>query len=132
MVSHLSHDEFFNGLVELFKSRKDKGHGAVYLVQKRLSYPLDPATSPSGDGLLPDGQLGEPLPVIVRATNGNSSRSKSPKVKLSTIVKADALDEFFARYADICKAGMVALKPRDKSKKKAKAKKKKSGAPAAS
>ncbi|KAL2752184.1 hypothetical protein ACRALDRAFT_1078224 [Sodiomyces alcalophilus JCM 7366] len=131
MVSHLSHDEFFNGLVELFNSRKDKGQGAVYLVQKRLSYPPDPASSPPTDALPSDSHPVKPAPVIVRATNGNSSRSKSPKIKLSTIVEPDALDEFFARYADVCKAGMVALKPRDRSKKKAKARKKKLVAPGA-
>jgi signal recognition particle subunit SRP14 len=49
-------------------------------------------------------------------------------VKLSTIVDVGALDAFYARYADVCKAGMTALKPRDRSKKKAKAKKKKGGA----
>lgn len=76
---------------------------------------------------MPDLHPGKLLPVIIRATNGKSKRSKSEKVKLSTIVDADALDAFYARYADVCKAGMTALKPRDRSKKKAKARKKKGG-----
>lgn len=66
--------------------------------------------------------------MLVRATNGKSKVDRSNKVKLSTVVQPDALDAFFARYADICKAGMTALKPRDRSKKKAKAKKKKATA----
>lgn len=67
----------------------------------------------------------------MRATNAKSSRSDKKKVKLSTIVEPSAIDDFFARYAEVCKTGMTALKPRDKSKKKAKAKKRKVGAPAA-
>ena len=70
-----------------------------------------------------------PLPVLIRATNGKSKRSKSPKVKLSTVVQPDDLEAFFVRYADCCKAGMQGLRKRDrKAKKKDKGKKKKGGA----
>jgi signal recognition particle subunit SRP14 len=41
------------------------------------------------------------------------------------VVQPHELEAFYVRYADVCKAGMTLLKPRDKSKKKAKAKKKK-------
>lgn len=66
-------------------------------------------------------------PVLVRATNGKSGddRKAGKKVKLSTVVESDALDVFYGRYAEICKAGMIALKPRDRSKRKTKSKKKK-------
>lgn len=67
-------------------------------------------------------------PLIIRATDGNSqsksraktapSASSSKKVKLSTIVQPDDLDSFYARYADVCKAGMQSLKKRDRSKRK--------------
>jgi signal recognition particle subunit SRP14 len=75
----------------------------------------------------PEARPDEPLPILIRATNGKSRERASAKIKLSTIVEADALGEFFAKYAEICKAGMPTLKPRDKSKKKAKAKKRKTG-----
>jgi signal recognition particle subunit SRP14 len=69
-----------------------------------------------------------PLPILVRATNGKSKAGRSGKIKLSTIVEPDALEAFFIRYAEVCKAGMGALKKRDRSgRKKAKAKKKKAG-----
>lgn len=70
------------------------------------------------------------FPVLIRATNGKSGddRKAGKKVKLSTVVDSDALDAFYARYAEICKAGMVALKPRDRSKRKTKGKKKKTTA----
>lgn len=38
------------------------------------------------------------------------------------------LDAFYARYAEVCKAGMAALKPRDRTRRKAKAKKRRGGA----
>lgn len=46
------------------------------------------------------------------------------KIKLSTVVQPQDLESFFARYAEICKAGMSALKKRDRSKRKKKAKSK--------
>ncbi len=90
---------------------------------------------------LPDLHPPRPLPVLIRATDGNSRpksksadgqwqkrKGKRERVKLSTVVEADALPAFFERYADVCKAGMTTLKPRDRSKRKGKAKKKKAGA----
>jgi len=72
------------------------------------------------------------LPIIIRATTGKSRENKSGKIKLSTIVEADALEAFFMRYAEVCKSGMSGLKKRDRSKgkKKMKAKKKKGSAAA--
>lgn len=60
---------------------------------------------------------------------GYQVRKDGKKVKLSTVVDSDALDIFYTRYAEICKAGMMALKPRDRTKNKRKTKgKKKKGA----
>lgn len=62
-----------------------------------------------------------PLPVLIRATDGNTQsedRKKSKKLKLSTVVQPDDMDAFYARYADVCKAGMQSLKKRDRSKRK--------------
>lgn len=71
-------------------------------------------------------------PIIVRATNGKSGddRKAGKKVKLSTVVQSGALDAFYVRYAEICKAGMLALKPRVRTKRKAKGKKRKTAAAA--
>jgi signal recognition particle subunit SRP14 len=68
------------------------------------------------------------LPILIHATNGKSKEKRAEKVKLSTLVEPDELDVFFGRYAEVCKAGMAALKPRDRTKRKAKARKKKGGA----
>jgi signal recognition particle subunit SRP14 len=77
------------------------------------------------------------LPIIIRATNGNpktkkgdrwvvSKQSASKRIKLSTVVNPEDLDAFYAKYAEVCKAGMGALKKRDRSKRKKKERKKKS------
>lgn len=69
-----------------------------------------------------------PLPVIVRATNGKGKRDRSKKIKMSTVVQPESLDDFYSRYAEVCKSSMSALKKRDRSKKKKeRAKKKKAG-----
>ncbi|KAI0121620.1 signal recognition particle 14kD protein [Xylariales sp. AK1849] len=129
-MGHLSSDEFFVKLQELFDSRKGKDHGSIWLTQKRLSHdqPLPEAT---GDTIFPDLHPPRPLPVLIRATNGKSKEKRKERLKLSTVVEADALPAFFEKYADVCKAGMTKLKPRDRSKRKGKAKKKKGGASAA-
>lgn len=74
-----------------------------------------------------------PLPLIVRATDGRSTKSdkktKNPdKVKISTVVQPDDIESFFARYADVCKTGMQSLRKRDRSKRKKDKKGKKKGA----
>ena len=73
-----------------------------------------------------------PLPLIVRATDGKSTKDdrktkNQNKVKLSTIVQPDDIDAFFTRYAEVCKAGMQSLKKRDRSKRKKDKSKKKKG-----
>ena len=50
------------------------------------------------------------------------------QIKLSTVVKPEDLDKFYGKYAEACKAGMGALKKRDRKKGK-KDKKKKKGVP---
>lgn len=77
-----------------------------------------------------DAEDGASFPVIVRATNGKSGedRKAGQRVKLATVVQSSDLDAFYARYAEICKAGMLALKPRVRTKRKAKSKKKKTTA----
>ncbi|KUI62237.1 Signal recognition particle subunit srp14 [Cytospora mali] len=133
--THLSHDEFFNKLGELFTSRKGKDHGSVFLTQKRMSHGLS-APVPTKEDPIADISADDDatsFPIIVRATNGKSGddRKAGKKVKLSTVVPSDSLDAFYGRYAEICKAGMLALKPRDRSKRKTKGKKKKTATAAA-
>ena len=84
--------------------------------------------APSEGEPSPDLHPGKPLPLIIRATNAKGKKERTKKIKLTTVVNPEDLEAFYVRYADVCKAGMTALKPRDRSKKKAKAKKKKAAA----
>jgi len=92
-----------------------------------------PAAEKKAEDPLWDLNPPSPLPLIIRASDGKTTKSdkttKNPdKIILSTIVKPDDIDAFFVRYADVCKAGMQSLKKRDRSKrKKDKGKKKKKG-----
>jgi len=94
---------------------------------------------PSSDASQPSSQ------VLIRATNGASatkSKTKSnskvskpqqgstkQKIKLATVVETADLDNFYSKYADVCKKGMEGMRKRDKkkAKEKAKAAKKKKG-----
>lgn len=75
------------------------------------------------------------VPVLIRASNNKSTkkagtdRKNVDKIKLSTIVQPDQLDAFYTRYAEACRAGMGALKKRDRKKGKKDKKKKKVAVP---
>ncbi|KAI4726117.1 hypothetical protein E4T49_06183 [Aureobasidium sp. EXF-10728] len=121
MSSHLTNDEFFTKLASLLETRQQKGHGSIFLTQKRLTFDDSSATKPTDSPLADLDPPSAPLPILVRATDGNSQtkdRKKSDKVKLSTVVQPDHLETFYTRYADVCKQGMQALKKRDRSKRK--------------
>ncbi|KAL9018569.1 MAG: hypothetical protein Q9185_004171 [Variospora sp. 1 TL-2023] len=97
---------------------------AISPLESHPSSPTNPAI-PFAD-LAPSS----PLPILIRASNGKSKEHRADKVKLSTIVRPDELDAFFARYAEVIRAGTTALKKRDRSgrKKATKAKRKGKGA----
>ncbi|TPX09607.1 uncharacterized protein E0L32_009208 [Thyridium curvatum] len=102
------------------------------LTSSPVSSDASSSASPAVDAAGSDLNPANPLPILIRATNGKSRENRARKIKLSTLVEPDALDTFYARYAELCKNGMTALKPRDRSKKKAKARSKKKGAAATS
>ncbi|KAL2203878.1 signal recognition particle 14kD protein [Sarocladium strictum] len=122
---YLEVDDFFNGLGELLKKQQERGKGSIYLTQKRGP------TTPSS--VIPSKPLPEGTDLIlIRASDSKNGRSKSntTRTKLTTFVAPSELDKFYERYATMCKAGMLGLKPRDKSKKKSQQKKKKKRAAA--
>lgn len=62
----------------------------------------------------------EKFALLFRATNGSSDKRK--KVKYTTVVSSEDLDNFWIQYTEVVKTGMSGLKKKDK-KKKQKAKK---------
>ncbi|KAL0639836.1 hypothetical protein Q9L58_001152 [Maublancomyces gigas] len=118
----LSNHEFFNQLTALFASATAKEKSSVFLTQKALlPFGAVPADTPVVDPYTTDA----PLQLLIRATNGDSDK-KTPgkKIKFSTIVEATELEGFFARYTEVAKGGMTALKKRDRKGRKLKARKK--------
>ncbi|PSN64258.1 signal recognition particle, SRP9/SRP14 subunit [Corynespora cassiicola Philippines] len=131
---HLTNDEFFTRLTNLFEHNRKKGHGTVYLTQKRVTFAIEefsPSPAKVLDDPLWDTHPENPVPVLIRASNNKSTkrpgteRENIEKISLSTIVQPDQLDGFYARYAEACKAGMSGLKKRDRKKGKKDKKKKK-------
>jgi signal recognition particle subunit SRP14 len=86
------------------------------------------APKPTEADPFPDLHPEAPLPIIVRASNAKSKDKRKARLSIATVVDPEALDVFYSRYAEVCKTGMAALKPRDRTKRKAKAKKKKGAA----
>ncbi|KAI9653461.1 MAG: hypothetical protein M1831_006009 [Alyxoria varia] len=96
----------------------------------------DAAEASNDDPLADLNSPAKPFPILIRTSDGKAS-AKSPsnasydskvkksdalkrgnKAKISTVVEADDLETFFARYAECCKIGMGAgLKKRDRRKK---------------
>lgn len=113
-------NQFFSSLSSLLDKTSQKSRGSVTLTQKPLNTSTESkSTQPS---------------ILIRATDGNTNApnpkthkiekkaAKATKVKLSTVVAPEDLEGFYARYAEVCKAGMTGLKKRDRKRGKAKAK----------
>ncbi|KKK17000.1 hypothetical protein P175DRAFT_0451676 [Aspergillus ochraceoroseus IBT 24754] len=124
MPAPLGHEEFFSSLANLLSTTSQNSRGSVYLSQKPL-----PSSTTSSDA---ESQSQRPS-ILIRATDGNTNATnpktykekksqKNTKLKLSTVVAPEDLEAFYARYAEVCKAGMTGLKKRDRKRGKAKAK----------
>lgn len=132
--------QFLSHLTTLLTSTHAQSHGSIFLIQKTL--PPSPSTSE-------ETSISEPPPqILIRATNGASKSTKArgssskssrkptkptttstakPKIRFSTVVDVTNLEDFYARYAEVCKKGMEGLRKRDKKKAKERAKAKKKG-----
>ncbi|OJZ90618.1 signal recognition particle, SRP9/SRP14 subunit [Aspergillus piperis CBS 112811] len=125
MPAHLGHEEFFTSLTTLLNNTSQKTRGSVYLTQKPLlNTTTESASQPSILIRATDGNTNAPNPKTAEAKKKVSKTgSAASKVKISTVVSPDDLEAFYARYAEVCKAGMTGLKKRDRKKGKAKGKK---------
>lgn len=117
----LTQNQFFSSLSSLLDKTSQKSRGSVTLTQKPLLNTNTESTQQQPS-------------ILIRATDGNTNApnpkthkiekkaAKATKVKLSTVVAPEDLEGFYARYAEVCKAGMTGLKKRDRKRGKAKAK----------
>ncbi|KAK9470126.1 signal recognition particle, SRP9/SRP14 subunit [Dipodascopsis tothii] len=121
--NRVSNEQFLAKVEELFKQQSEQG--SVFLQQKRLT-PHDDVERSTGtanlDDQLPAAQSAT-YSVLFRVTDG--SRDKATKKKYTTVVAPADLDEYWKKYSEAVKAGLIGLKK--KEKKKAPGKKKKAG-----
>lgn len=103
MQKRLDNQQFLSTLADLLKTSNELG--SVYLEQKRL-------TKTGADTVL--DATSAPYPVLFRATDG--AKTKAKRVKISTIVTSEDLDNFWTGYTDALKAGMAGLRRKDKKK----------------
>ncbi|KAK2759871.1 hypothetical protein FQN54_002605 [Arachnomyces sp. PD_36] len=103
---HASNSEFFTSLTKLLSTQSEKSQGSIFLTQKRF---------PSSTEQKPDNETQSEPSILVRATDG---KDKEHRVKISTVVAPDELEAFYTKYAEVCKAGMVGMKKRDRSGRK--------------
>lgn len=101
----LTPSQFFTSLTTLLSTQSQKSKGSIYLTQKR--FPSPPSEQQSETQSTPS--------ILIRATDG---KDKDSRTKVSTVVSPDELEAFYARYAEVCKGGMVGMKKRDRSAKK--------------
>lgn len=105
-------------MTDLLSKTSQKARGSVYLSQKPMLHGATDTETSSQPAILiraSDGNTNAPNPK-----NNKVQKSKSTKVKLSTVVAPEDLEAFYARYAEVCKGGMTGLKKRDRKQKKAK------------
>lgn len=125
---HLSSSDFLSALTTLFTTTAARPTGSVFLTQK----PLFPNSTTSPDS--PSDTLSPaPAPqILIRATDGLRNKTgdvKSPsskvtkkqdqhknRTKISTIIEQDEVEEFFGKFAEVCKVGMGGLRKRDRRK----------------
>ncbi|EEH41067.2 hypothetical protein PAAG_03353 [Paracoccidioides lutzii Pb01] len=112
--------QFFATLKSLLSKQSTQARGSIFLTQKRMpsasTNTSTNTTSPSPSAVDPSAPATLPLsPILIRATNG---KHKSSKAKVSTVVQPGDIEGFFGRYAEVCRAGMVGMKKRDRSARK--------------
>lgn len=108
-MGRLNNNEFVQKVGDLLT--ENNGKSSVYLTQKRLSPALDLEEST-------EVTESQQFPILIRISM-NSSDEKN-KVKLSTVVETENLDQFWSDYSQAIKSGFIGLKKKDKKKSKKK------------
>lgn len=127
-MGRLNNSEFLKQLSELFN--EENGGSSVLLTQKRLSIPLDLEENSSKTNSekindLPSNVIKhsdefpentQSYPILIRVAS--KPKSLKHKTKLSTVVEAENVEQFWLDYSQTVKKGVRDLKKKDKKKKK--------------
>ncbi|KAK6455024.1 signal recognition particle, SRP9/SRP14 subunit [Scheffersomyces xylosifermentans] len=123
-MGRLDNTEFLKQVSDILTT--NNGKSSVYLTQKRLSPALaiDADTNNTINDLSSNVkqtaiQNTTTYPILIRVSlNGKDRKDKKDKVKLSTVVETDRLDQFWTEYVHVIKTGFTGLKKKTKKSKK--------------
>lgn len=126
-MGRLDNSEFLKKVSDILG--KNDGKSSVYLTQKRLIPALD--IDDAGKGNVINDLLSNvnhidtefentsTYPILIRVSlNGKDIKDKKDKIKLSTVVETERLDQFWTEYVQVIKTGFVGLKKKEKKKSK--------------
>ncbi|KAI5966096.1 hypothetical protein CANMA_003342 [Candida margitis] len=122
-MTRLDNSQFLKELSQVVTN--NNGKSSIYLTQKRLSSP-DVTSSPSINDLptnvIPNDQIqnNTSYPILIRISmnSSNNKEKKQDKLRLSTVVETDQLNQFWQEYIRVLKNGLVGLKKKEKKKNK--------------
>ncbi|KAG5421350.1 hypothetical protein I9W82_000440 [Candida metapsilosis] len=123
-MTRLENSQFIKQLNESVTN--NNGKSSIYLTQKRLTSSDESSNSSNIDDLptkvIPNQQIqnNSSYPVLVRVSmnSKNNKDKKQTKLKLSTVVEPDQLNQFWQQYIRVLKNGFVGLKKKEKKKSK--------------
>ncbi|EGV65234.1 hypothetical protein PSN45_002627 [Yamadazyma tenuis] len=125
-MGRLNNGEFLTQVGDILT--QNDGKSSIYLTQKRLSPALDLDEPDVNEGVESINDLSsnvvehkfksntQEYPILIRIALG--SNGSKQKVKLSTVVEINNLDQFWSDYSSVIKAGFVGLKKKEKKKSK--------------
>ncbi|KAI5950053.1 hypothetical protein KGF57_004398 [Candida theae] len=122
-MARLDNSQFLHELNQVVTT--NNGKSSIYLTQKRLtSSEVQGINSSSIDDLptnvIPNQKIqnSTSYPVLIRvAMNSKSNKDKKQsKLKISTVVEAEQLNQFWQQYIRVLKNGLVGLKKKEKKK----------------
>ncbi|EER35571.1 predicted protein [Candida tropicalis MYA-3404] len=120
-MGRLDNSQFLKELTKLVEN--NNGKSSIYLTQKRLT--SDPQENDLPDNVIPptdetksNNESTYPLLVRVSMNSSNNKKEKQNKVKISTVVENNQLEQFWVDYVQVLKNGFIGLKKKDKKKSK--------------
>lgn len=123
-MTRLDNSQFLKQLNDAVTN--NNGKSSIYLTQKRLTSSSNESSSLSINDLptnvIPHNQIqnSTSYPILVRISmnSTNNKDKKQGKLKLSTVVETDQLNQFWQQYIRVLKNGFVGLKKKEKKKNK--------------
>ncbi|KAL6451574.1 SRP14 Signal recognition particle 14 kDa protein [Candida maltosa Xu316] len=118
-MTRLDNSNFLKELTKLVQ--QNNGKSSIYLTQKRLTAEPQSNDFPTNvieNDQLPTNETTYPVLVRVSMNSSDNKKEKQNKVKISTVIENNQLEQFWVDYIQILKNGFIGLKKKDKKKNK--------------